>query len=176
VLWAVVAPTTPAAARRRFARTARQAFARIAAPRSRSGLAAFETAMTEALDQLRGYLRDDQLEDIAIFEAGTALLGAGRALIRIGESPHSPATVDLALRIARLAGYRRAQGLELARRLAQEAAAQCLAELRQDELGTKQAQAAARDLGAFAAIGEELARGGALLTGMRQEGVRSDAA
>jgi hypothetical protein len=60
--------------------------------------------------------------------------------------------------------------------MAQEAATKCLAELREDELGTKRAQAIARDLGAFAAIYMELARGGALLTGMRQEGVQSDAA
>ena len=45
--------------------------------------------------------------------------------------------------------------------MAQEAAAKCLAELREDDLGTKRAQAIARDLGAFAAIGQELARGGA---------------
>jgi hypothetical protein len=50
---------------------------------------------------------------------------------------------------------RQAEWLEMARRIAQEAAAKCLAELR-EELGTKRAQAAARDLGAFAAIGEEL--------------------
>ena len=154
----------------------RQALARIAAPRSRIGLAEFETAMTEALDQLRGYLRDDQPEDIAIFEAGTALLGAGRELIRMRESPHSSAAVDLEFQIASLAGYPRAEWLERARRMAQEAAAKCLAELREDELGTKRAQAIARDLGAFAAIGQELARGGALLTGMRHEGVQSDAA
>jgi uncharacterized membrane protein YccC len=176
VLWAVVAPATPAAARRRFVRAMRQALARIAALRSRIGLAEFETAMTEALDQLRGYLRDDQPDDIAIFEAGTALLGAGRELIRMRESPHSSAAVDFEFQIASIAGYPRAEWLERARRMAQEAATKCLAELREDELGTKRAQAIARDLGAFAAIYMELARGGALLTGMRQEGVQSDAA
>jgi uncharacterized membrane protein YccC len=178
VLWAVVAPTTPAAARRRFVRAVRQALARIAAPRSRVGVgvAEFETAMTEALDQLRGSLRDDQPDDVAIFEAGTALLGAGRELIRIRESPDCPAAVDLELQIGGLAGHRRAQRIGLARRMAQSAAAKCLAELRRDDLGTKQAQTAARDLGAFAAIAEGLARGGALLAGIRQEGVQSDAA
>jgi hypothetical protein len=97
-------------------------------------------------------------------------------LIRIRESPHSPAAVDLESQIASIAGYPRAEWLERARRMAQEAVAKCLAELREDELGTKRAQAIARDLGAFAAIGQELARGGALLTGMRHEGVQSDAA
>ena len=176
VLWAVVAPATPAAARRRFVRAVRQALARIAAPHSRIGLAEFETAITEALDQLRGSLRDDRPDDVAIFEAGIALLGAGRDLIRMRESPDCPAAVDLELQIAGLAGHPRAQRLELARRMAQSAAAQCLAELRRDDLGTKQAQAAARDLGAFAGVADGLARGGALLTGMRQEGVQSDAA
>jgi len=175
VLWAVVAPQTPEAARSRFVRAARTALARIAAPRSRISVAGFETAITEALDQLRGSLRDAQPEDIAIFEAGMALLGAGRELIRIRESPHSPAAADLGLQIAALAPYRRARSLERARWIAKEATAKCLAELRKDELGAEQAQAAARDLSAFAAIGEELERGGALLTGMRQEGVQSDA-
>src|SRR5262249_29524257 len=115
-------------------------------------------------------------EDIAILEAGTALLGAGRELIRIRESPHSPAAADLGLQIATLAAHRRARSLERARWIAKEAAAKCLAELRNDQLGAEQAQAAARHLGAFAAIGEELERGGALLIGMRHVGVHSDAA
>ena len=34
--------------------------------------------MIEALDQRRGYLHDDHPEDVTIFEAGIALLGAGR--------------------------------------------------------------------------------------------------
>src|SRR5438270_1954371 len=118
--------------------------------------------MTEALEQLRGYLRDDRHEDIAIFEAGLALLGAGRDLVRMRESPS--AAVDFELQIAKLAGHRRAEWLDLLRRIAQEAAAKCLAELREDELGPEQVQAAARNLGAFAAMGEELERGGALLT------------
>ena len=57
-------------------------------------LAEFETAMTEALDQLRGNLRDDHPEDVAIFEAGIALFGASRDLIRLRESPYSRAAVD----------------------------------------------------------------------------------
>ncbi len=57
VLWAIIAPATPEAARRRFVRAARRALARIAARRRPIGLAEFETAMTEALDQLRGQLQ-----------------------------------------------------------------------------------------------------------------------
>jgi hypothetical protein len=39
--------------------------------------------MSEALDDLRRHLRADRLECIAAFEAGLALLSAGRELIRI---------------------------------------------------------------------------------------------
>ncbi len=164
VLWAIVAPQTPEAACRRFVRVARKAFARIASPRARIYLPEFETAMTEALEQLRGYLRDERHEDIAIFEAGMALLGAGRDLIRMRESPYSSAAVDFELQIAKLPARRQAEWLDLLRRIAQKAAAKCLAELREDELGPEQVQAAARNLGAFAAMGEELERRGALLT------------
>jgi uncharacterized membrane protein YccC len=176
VLWAIVVPQTPEAARRRFVRAARKVLARIASPRARIGLAEFETAMTEALDQLRGYLRDDHPEDVAIFEAGIALLGAGRDLIRMRESPYFLAAVDFELQIAKLAGHRRAEWLDLLRRIALEAAVKCLAELREDELGPEQMQAAARNLGAFAAMGEELGRGGALLTHENYPRVQSDAA
>ena len=85
VLWAIIAPATPEAARRRFVRAARRALARIAARRRRIGLTEFETAMTEALGQLRGQLRPDQPDDIAAYEAAIALFGAGRELIRVRE-------------------------------------------------------------------------------------------
>lgn len=176
VLWAIVTPQTAEAARRRFVRVARKALARIASLRARIGLAEFETAMIEALEQLRGYLRDDRHEDIAIFEAGMALLSAGRDLIRIRESPYSSAAVDFELQIAKLAGHRRAERLDLLRRIAQKAAAKCLAELREDELGPEQVQAAARNLGAFAAMREELERAGALLTQEKYARVQSDVA
>ena len=104
VLWAIVAPQTSDAARRRFVRAAHRALARIVAPQPRIGLAEFETAMTEALDQLRGSLRDDNPDDVESFEAGIALLGVGRELIWIRESPYSSAAVDFELQIAKLAG------------------------------------------------------------------------
>jgi uncharacterized membrane protein YccC len=85
VLWAIVAPTTPEAARRRFIRAARKALTSIAAPCRRIGLAEFEPAMSEALDNLRSHLRPERPDDIAAFDAGIALLGAGRELIRIRE-------------------------------------------------------------------------------------------
>ena len=85
VLWSILAPDTPGAARSRFLRVARQAMARITEPRRRIGLAEFETVMTEALDQLRSHLRADRPDDIATLEAGIAQLTAGRALIRSRE-------------------------------------------------------------------------------------------
>jgi uncharacterized membrane protein YccC len=85
VLWAIVGPTTPEAARRRFARAARRALASVAAPRRRIGLAEFETATSEAIGHLRSHLRPERLDDIAAFEAGIALLGAGRDLIGVRE-------------------------------------------------------------------------------------------
>jgi uncharacterized membrane protein YccC len=176
VLWAIIAPATPEAARRRFVRAARRALARIAARRRRIGLTEFETAMTEALGQLRGQLRPDQPDDIAAYEAAIALFGAGRELIRVREDRASPATAALELEIAELAGNQRAQWLDHARRTAQEAAAKCLAELRENAVGSEQAQAAARKIVAFAAIRDELERGGELLSDGRHKGVHSDAA
>ena len=176
VLWAILAPQTPEAARRRFVRAAHRALARIVAPQPRIGLAEFETAMTEALDQLRGSLRDDNPDDVESFEAGIALLGVGRELIWIRESPYSSAAVDFELQIAKLAGHRRAEWFDPLRRIAQEAATKCLAELREDEPGPEQVQAAARNLGAFAAMGEELERCGVLLTRDKYARVQSDAA
>jgi uncharacterized membrane protein YccC len=85
VVWAIVAPTTPEAARRRFVRATRKALLSVAAPRPYAQLAEFETAMSEARDDLRRHLRPDRPDDIMAFEAGIALLGAGRELIRVGE-------------------------------------------------------------------------------------------
>jgi uncharacterized membrane protein YccC len=176
VLWAILAPQTPEAARRTFVRAAHRVLARIVAPRPGIGLAEFETAMTEALDQLRGSLRDDNPDDVESFEAGIALLGGGRELIRIRESPYSSAAVDFELQIAKLAGHRRAERLDLLRRIAQKAAGKCLAELRENKPGREQAQAAACNLGAFAAMGEELERAGALLPHEKYPRAQSDAA
>ena len=85
VLWSVVAPETSEAAYHRFLRVAHQVMARISAPRLRIGVGEFETAMTEALDQWQRHLRPDRPSDVAAFEEGIALLGAGRELIRSRE-------------------------------------------------------------------------------------------
>jgi uncharacterized membrane protein YccC len=87
VLWAVVAPETGAAARRRFRRAVRRVFVRITAPGSNLASAAAEAELSEALDQLRGQLRPDVPVDMAAFEAGLAAVSAGRALIRVREQP-----------------------------------------------------------------------------------------
>jgi uncharacterized membrane protein YccC len=176
VLWATIAPATPEAARRRFARAARQALTRIAARRRRIGLAEFETAMTEAVNQLHSHLQPDQPDDIAAFEAAIAMFGAGRELIRVRDDHASSATAALELEIAELAGNQRAQWLDRARRAAQQAAERCLTEIREDAVGTDRAEAAARKIVAFAAIGDELERGGPLLTGETHGRAQSDAA
>jgi uncharacterized membrane protein YccC len=171
VLWAIVAPTTAEAVRRRFVRAARKAVTRIATPRPRTQLAEFETAMSGALDDLRRHLRPDRPDDIAAFEAGIAVLSAGRELIRVrDDGASSSATTSLALEIVKLVGHQPTQWSDGARRTAQKAAVRCLAELREDALGTKQAQAAARKIVAFTAIRDELERGGALLTSESHKG------
>jgi hypothetical protein len=106
----------PEAARRRFVRAARWALAGIAERRRRIGLTEYETAMTEALGQLRGQLRPDQPDDIAAYEAAIAMFGAGRELIRVREDRASTATATLELDIAELAGNPQAQWLDRARR------------------------------------------------------------
>jgi uncharacterized membrane protein YccC len=164
VLFAIIAPDTPQAARRRFVRATRKAFERIDRRRPRIGLTEFETALTEALDQLRRGLRSDQGEDVATIEAGIALLGAGRELIRVRDYGWpTPAKIDLeGAADCFLTGNQRLS-LDRARRAAQDASVRCLAELRDDRLGVADARAAAREMVAFAAIGDELELGGELL-------------
>jgi uncharacterized membrane protein YccC len=165
MLWAIVAPTTTEAARRRFVRAARKVLTRIAM-RPRTRLAEFETAMSETLDDLRRHLRPDRPDDITMFEARIALLCVVRELIRVrADRTSSSATTARELEIVKLVGYQRAQWSDRARRTAQQAALRCLAELREDALGTKQAQATAREIVAFTAIRDELERAGALPTG-----------
>ncbi len=60
--------------------------------------------------------------------------------------------------------------LDRARRAAEDASVACLAELRDDRLGAADARAAAREMVAFAAIQDELERGGELLLDNRAKG------
>src|SRR5260221_2542638 len=171
VLFAIVAPDTPQAARRRFVRAARQAFERIVPRRPGIGLSEFETAITEALDQLRRGLHPDRDADVAVVESGLALLGAGRELIRIRDDRRpTPATVAVEDDVVRFLASSENVPLDRARRAAEEASLACLAELRDDRLGAAGARAAAREMVAFAAIQDELARGGELLLDDRAKG------
>jgi uncharacterized membrane protein YccC len=86
VMWSLLGPETPEAARHRFVRVARRVQAKITGPRPRISLADFETAMTEALDQLQSHLRPDSENDVTALELATALLGAGREKIRLRDS------------------------------------------------------------------------------------------
>jgi uncharacterized membrane protein YccC len=171
VLFAIVAPDTPQAARQRFVRAARKAFERIARRRPGIGLTEFETAMAEALDQLRRGLRPERGEDVAAVDAGIALLGAGRELIRVRDGARpTPAKLEVG---GELVGFlTSSEGLpfDRARRAAQDASVAYLAELRGDRLGVADTRAAAREMVAFAAIRDELERGGELILDKREEG------
>ncbi len=170
VLFAVVAPDTPEAARRRFGRAARKAFERIARRRP-IGLAEFETAITEALEQLRRGLRRERGEDVAAVEAGIALLGAGRELIRVRDAGRpTPAKIEVEGEVVRFLASNQRLPFDHARRAARDASVTCLAELRDDRLGVADARAAAREMVAFAAIRDELERAGALLLDERVKG------
>jgi len=81
VLWAVVAPETAEAARRRFLRVARQAVSRLARSRYPTGFAEFDSRIAEALDHLQSHLRTDQPRDIADLAASIQLLGVGGVLL-----------------------------------------------------------------------------------------------
>jgi uncharacterized membrane protein YccC len=177
VLWAIVAPATPEAARRRFGRAARKAFDRIARQRPHFGSTEFETAMTEALDQLRRGLNPNRGEDVAAVEAGIALLGAGRELIRIrNDDRPGLAMIEGGRDVSRLLARKERPTFDRARRAAQDAAAACLANLRDDKLGVAEARAVAREMVAFAVMRDKLERGGALLVDVRSKGVSSHAA
>jgi uncharacterized membrane protein YccC len=176
VLWSIVAPATPQAARARFARVARDALASIGTPHRRIGFVEFETEMTEALADLQAHLRPDSPDDIATFESGIALLGAGRELIRLRDEGTWPPAAGSERDIAELVYRGSARSIDAAKHVAADAAAHPLAELRKDAVGAEQAQAASSKIVALAAIRDELERGSALLTGERQKGVLSDAA
>jgi len=174
LLFAIVAPDTPRGACRRFVRLARTTFDRIA--RKEIGLTEFETTMTEALDQLRRGLEPDQEESITASEAGVALLGAGRELIRLRDAePPAPLALDIARDVARfLAGNGRV-ALNQALRSAQDAAVACLAELRDAKPGVAEARIAAREMVAFAAIRDELEHGSAFVVANTVKGASNHA-
>jgi uncharacterized membrane protein YccC len=177
VLFAIIYPDTPQTARRRFARAVRTIFARIAGRPPRIGLSEFETAIAEALEELRRGLRRDRDEDIATIEAGIALLGTGRELIRVQEDRRStPAKIEIPDGVFRFLASGERPSLDSARRAAEHASQTCLAELRDDSLGVADTRAAAREMVAFAAIRDELDHGGDLLLGEKAKGAATHVA
>lgn len=96
ILWAVVAPETAEAARRRFLRIARQAVTRVTSPRPATGLAELETQIAEGLDQLQSHLNADRPDDVAAVQAGVRLLDVGRTLLRRRETDGAPRPIALA--------------------------------------------------------------------------------
>ena len=176
VLFAIVAPDTPQAARRRFVRAVRKAFERIARQRPRIGLTEFESSITEALDQLRRGLRPERGEDVAAIDAGIALLGTGRELIRVRDDGRpTPAKLEVESEVVRSLPSNDGLTFERAQRAARDASVTCLADLRDDRLGVAESRTAAREMVAFAAIREELERG-ALPLDERTKGAPAHAA
>jgi uncharacterized membrane protein YccC len=90
VLWAVIAPDSPRARRRRFVRVARRVMAPISAVSGDTSLVEFEAAMGGALSQFAGLMQPDGADDRACLDAGIALLGAGRELLLVGRDSRRP--------------------------------------------------------------------------------------
>jgi uncharacterized membrane protein YccC len=84
VLFAVVAPETPQAARKKFVRAARRIFARLADPRPSVRLCELQTAMGDALAQFAAVLDPNKPGNTAALDGGTALLEVAHRLIRLG--------------------------------------------------------------------------------------------
>jgi uncharacterized membrane protein YccC len=176
LLFAIVAPDTPEAARRRFAKAMRRAFERIAGP-SPVGPTEFVTSTVEALDQLRRGLPPDGGEDVAAVDSGFALLGAGRELIGARDQGRSRrADAGIAHDIAGFLSRNERQPLDRAVSAAREASVKCLAEVRDDGLGIADARAAGREMLAFAAVADELERCRELLFDHKPQGAPIHAA
>jgi uncharacterized membrane protein YccC len=176
VLFAIIAPDTPEAARRRFVKAMRRAFERIAGSPP-VGPTEFVTSTVEVLDELRRGLPPDRGEDVAAVDSGFALLGAGRELIRMRDQGRSRrADAGIADDIACFLSRNERQPLDRAVSAAREASVKCLAEVRDDGLGVADARAAAREMFAFAAVADELERCCELLFDHKSQGAPIHAA
>jgi uncharacterized membrane protein YccC len=176
VLFAVIAPDTPEAARRRFTRVARRMFQRVARS-SRIALVEFEIAIAEALSQLRQGLRPGRREDAEVVEAGVALLGVGRELIRVREAgPLTPSIIALQAELVRFLGNGRPRSLERARYAAGDAAASCITTLRDVGLDVRDTRAAVHTVVALTAVRDGLGRCGGLFPSTTTKGGMAHAA
>ena len=154
LLFAIVAPETPEAARRELTRRSRQAFARIADPRRRPRLSEFDKAITDAL----GEFKAEGAEDIAVREATIALVGAGRAFIRLRGDKwpgQRVANIDLGV----LAGREDLEGINRLQRQVQTWTTQAVADLRDDAVSAVAARAAEREIVTLSAVGDAIERG-----------------
>jgi uncharacterized membrane protein YccC len=176
VLFAIIAPDTPEAARRRFVKAMRRTFERIAGSPP-VGPTEFVTSTVEVLDELRRGLPPDRGEHVAAVDSGFALLGAGRELIRMRDQGRSRrADAGIAHDIACFLSRNERQPLDRAVSAAREASVKCLAEVRDDGLGVADARAAAREMFAFAAVADELERCRELLFDHKSQGAPIHAA
>ena len=178
VLWAVVAPVTPEAARRRFVRTARKTLMAITASGPMPNqFVAFETALADALDQLRGRLQPNRPEDIAVYEAGIALLSAGQDLINLrAQRGLSSSADDPLLDIAQLVHVGERDWLERARSTLEAAVSRYRLELRDQAVSIQRAEAASREIVAHPKTDDARNHDAVLRCDQTPIGTRSDAA
>ncbi|MBV8186511.1 MAG: FUSC family protein [Alphaproteobacteria bacterium] len=156
LLLAIVAPDTPQAARRAFAKTMRGQFARIAW-QSRIDDFEFATASIGALDRLCRLLPEDQAAQAV--DTGLALLSAGTELIRVRDEKRlRRGDAATAGRIAGILAQRGEPMLDLAGRVSSEASLGCRADLLSNSIDVAAARAAQRDMYAFAAASLALER------------------
>jgi hypothetical protein len=129
------------------------------------------------LNQLSGTFRSGAREDISTLEAGIALLGAGRELLRIKDERSSGAiTMDLGREVALALDRNQPTAFDRARRIADEAVRMRLAELRADKLGVADARVAAREMVVFAAVRDALSHALAILLDAKAREAPSHAA
>jgi uncharacterized membrane protein YccC len=177
LLFAIVAPETPGAARRRFLRVARRILKPMIRRRPHVDLAAFETTLADSLDQLCRSLKPDRAQDLATVEAGIALTNAGRELIRVRDiERQASAAIEVEQEVLQFLSDPTRRQLERVRRAANGAAIVCLSELRHDQLGVTEARAAVRKMIAFAAIRDEIEASADILVEDRREGAPKHAA
>jgi len=175
LMFALVAPETPGAARRRFRRVARRTFERVFRRRPFVDLAEFEATLADSLDQLCRSLRPDRAQDLATVEAGIALMDAGRELVRVRDDGGQAGEVER--EVLRFLGDPTWPRLERVRAAASSAARKCLWELRDDRSCESEARAlAAREMIAFGTIRDAVEASAEILLQQEKEGAPAHAA